>query len=280
MKRVRKLLLERLGLAGLVTLVQVVVFTSVVVILHYLFFQNNASAMPIVLAGGLISLQPSFLRGRIAVRTVILLFALGCGISGLMTFFFPATPVFYFLSLFIGLVVVVLLKIKPFPASAFIPMNLVYWLHPGTTTGPSFAAGIFLEITVGALLALLVDLCIQMSLRKNLALAYRKYAALLQAREKQYADTEKAPTNNQMLLVLKQIEFLQAGYVKQRDVRGQRAEELAALFESATQLFFTVQVVRDAPAPAAEHLTRLFQEQYTAFQQYLKIWEVPAHENA
>ncbi len=279
MSKLKKILAERLGATGLITLLQVLVFTVVVLCLHYLFFRSYEKAMPIVLAGGLISLQPGFIRAKIAVKRVVAMFAFGCSLSFVMVLLFPGTPVFYLLALLLGFLIITLFGIKPFPVMAFIPLNIVYWMGYGqNNVRPGEAVAIFIEIAAGALIALLLDRLIQLPLRKSLAAAYGKYAMVLAKREQKFTAEDQSTTNNLLLATLKQIEILQAVYVRRRDVQGVQAERLQSLFDASTRIFFTIQVMRDAPV--AEHRAELFGQQYVDFRKKLQEWKDTAHEAA
>ena len=276
MAKLKKVLAERFGASGLITLLQVLVFSLLVLCLHYLFFRAYEKAMPIVLAGGLISLQPGFVRAKIAVRRVVAMFGFGCALSFVMVLTFPGTPVFYLLALLIGFLIVTLFGIKPFPVTAFIPLNIVYWMGDMQNVRPGEAVAIFIEIAAGALIGLLIDRVIQLPLRKSLAAAYGKYALVLAQREQKFSAEDQTATNNLLLATLKQIEILQAVYVKRRDLQGRQAERLQSLFAASTRIFFTIQVMRDAPV--AEHRAELFGQQYVDFRKKLQEWKDAAHE--
>ncbi len=276
MTRLKKFYIDRVGAAGTVSLLQVLVFTLLVLAIHYFLLPSLTPAIPVVMAGGIISLQPNFLRGKKAVKMVLLQFGAGCLLAFLMTLLLPGTAVFYLLALLVGFVAATALSIKPFPVTAFIPLNIVYFMGEGTAPSPTSAAVIFIEIAAGALLALLVERVVQLPLKRSLLAMYRKYILLLEAREKKYTAEEQTATNNQLFALLEGIGFLQTGYITRRGAGRRQQALLADTYDAATRLYFTVQVMRDAPV--AEHRADLFGRQYVEFRKRLQQWEAVAYE--
>ena len=237
------------------------------------FFQSFVSALPIVLAGGLISLQPNDLVGRATVKRVVLMFAYGCALAFVMTLLFPVTPLFYFIALVLGTILATLAKWKPFPVLAFIPLNLCYWADFDGVSSSVFALLLFVEITAGGLLALLVNRFIRLSLRKNLSQLYDKYTTLLQVKGQKFQESDQSPATNRSLALLTRLDMVQKGYIREyhlaEDNPAQLAK-LATLHTRAAQVFFTLQVMRDSPASQEDNA--LFNTQLAAFTEALGQW--------
>lgn len=282
MKKLRAFFGYRVGLTGATTLAQVFIFSGFVVFIHAFFFQSFVSALPIVLAGGLISLQPNDLVGRAVVKKVVGMFAFGCALAFVMTLLFPITPLFYVISLCVGTALAMMARVKPFPILAFIPLNLCYWSTFETVSSPVFALLLFVEITAGGLLALLVNRFVRLSLRKSLSLLYDKYATLLQVKGQKFQDSDQSPATNRSLALLTRLGVVHQGYIKEYHLAEDdpaQLEKLNALHQCATQVFFTLQVMRDAPA--APEGNALFDAQLAAFTDALRQWkEAAARETA
>ena len=281
MKKLRAFFGYRVGLTGATTLAQVFLFSGFVVFIHTYFLQNLVSALPIVLAGGLISLQPNDLVGRAVVKKVVGMFAFGCSLAFIMTLLFPITPLFYVIALCVGTALAVVARVKPFPILAFIPLNMCYWSTFEGVSNSVFALLLFVEITAGGLLALLLNRFVRLSMRKSLSLLYGKYTTLLQVKGQQFQESDQSPATNRSLALLTRLGAVHLGYIKEYHLAEDdpaQLEKLNALHQSATQIFFTLQVMRDAPA--APEGNALFDAQLAAFTDALRQWKEVARETA
>ncbi|EUJ25185.1 hypothetical protein PGRAN_00600 [Listeria grandensis FSL F6-0971] len=102
----KKVILAKVGVKGLIHMLQVFVFAIICVAFHTLVIPKFIGLMPIALLVGIISIQPTSGFTKKAMSKIGLMFAFACIIVGLSSAFFDNSVYVYFVVMIIALLVI------------------------------------------------------------------------------------------------------------------------------------------------------------------------------
>lgn len=178
----KKLILAKLGMKGLIHMLQVFIFAVVCVGVHTLIVPQLIGLLPIALLMGIISIQPTSGFTKKAMSKIGVMFVLACVIVGIASSFFDNSVYVYFVVMVIALLAINFIMPQKYMVITMAIGTALFFLDTSDMTIPYWAVLLIAIVDVGFffIIVRLIVRFVHIPLEKSIQMMMKQTMMLLQ----------------------------------------------------------------------------------------------------
>lgn len=190
----KKLVLAKLGIKGLIHMLQVFVFSVICVFVHTVLVPQLVGLLPIALLMGIISIQPTSGFTKKAMSKIGMMFAAACLIVGVSSTFFDTSVYVYFVVMVIALLVINFLMPQKYMVITMAVGTALFFLDTSDMSVPYWVVLIIALIDVALFFVVVrlivhfihipIEKMIQMMMKQTMGLFQKELQTMLVKGEK------------------------------------------------------------------------------------------------